>query len=53
METVRQEDENAPDRVSLKLLLTESNIDRIESMSCQEILSELEYRTRQAYCRPP
>ena len=53
VEVVREEDENTPEKVPLRLILTDSNIDRIESMSCEAILAELENRTREAYAAIP
>ena len=38
---------------SLKLFLTDENIDRIESMSCEEIIEELTLKTQAAYNRIP
>ena len=52
IETVMDEGE-APEKLSLKLILNESNIDRYEHMGCEEILAELEPRTRSAYSMIP
>jgi len=53
MEAVRQEETEVPQKVSLKLIVTESNIDRVESMSCEEILAALQRRTQEAYAAIP
>jgi hypothetical protein len=54
MEVVSQEEDgNTPAKISLSLILTESNIDRIESMSCEAIFADLEDRTRKAYACIP
>jgi hypothetical protein len=42
-----------PDKVRLSLELTEENIDRVESMSCDDIVAELEKKTRKAYAAIP
>jgi hypothetical protein len=42
-----------PEKLSVSLILNESNIDRYESMSCEAILAELESRTRDAYSAIP
>lgn len=52
VETVMDEGD-MPEKVSLKLILNESNISRYESMGCEEILAELEIRTRNAYSKIP
>jgi hypothetical protein len=52
IEAVMDEAE-APEKLSLKLILDESNIGRYESMGCDEILAELEIRTRNAYSMIP
>jgi hypothetical protein len=52
METVRAE-ADLPQKITLKLLLTDANIGRIESMSCEELLAQLEARTRAAYSVVP
>ncbi len=49
---VRRSDET-PEQVTLNLELTDSNIDRVESMSCDEIVAGLESRTRAAYAVIP
>lgn len=49
---VCREDET-PEIVTLDLELTDSNIGRIESMSCDEIMAGLENRTRAAYAAIP
>jgi hypothetical protein len=49
IDVVRKEDPNAPESLSLRLLVTEDNIDQIENMSCNEILADIEERTRSAY----
>ena len=49
---VRTEDKT-PDVVPLPLQLNDSNIDSIESMSCDEIIAELERKTREAYAAIP
>lgn len=48
MEIVRNEEET-PEKVMLRLEPDEFNIARIESMSCDEIVAELESQTRAAY----
>jgi hypothetical protein len=53
MEAVRQEEAETPQKVSLKLIVTESNIDQVELMSCEEILAELRRRTQEAYAAIP
>ncbi len=45
IDIVRREDET-PEQVTLDLELTDSNMDRVESMSCDEIVAELESATR-------
>jgi hypothetical protein len=52
VESVRREDE-ASEEVTLSLELTEENIDRVESMSCDDIVAELEEKTHQAYAAIP
>jgi sulfatase maturation enzyme AslB (radical SAM superfamily) len=52
MDTVYEREETSAN-VILKLYLDDTNIDRIESMSCEEIVSELENRTRAAYAALP
>jgi hypothetical protein len=42
-----------PEKVRLNLELDDSNIDQVEAMSCDEILAELESRTRAAYAVIP
>ncbi|ACK52361.1 hypothetical protein Msil_3472 [Methylocella silvestris BL2] len=42
-----------PAKLSLDLILTDDNIDRLESMSCGEIVAEYETRTRAAYAALP
>jgi hypothetical protein len=41
------------DRVSLKLILNDDNIQRFESMTCDEIVMELETATREEYAAIP
>lgn len=43
----------SPADIVLKLWVDDSNIDRIESMSCDEIIAELESRTRAAFAALP
>jgi hypothetical protein len=52
IEFVSKEDQT-PDAVPLPLQLNDSNIDRIESMSCDEIVAGLEKKTRAAYAAIP
>jgi len=52
IDVVRAEDQ-IPEKVTLDLELTDSNVDRIESMSCDEIVADLESRTRTAYASIP
>lgn len=46
---ISQEKEPPPIKILLTLNLDDTNIDRIESMSCEEIIGDLESRTRAAY----
>jgi hypothetical protein len=46
-------EEDAPEKVTLNLKLTEENIDRVESMSCDEIMAGLKGRTAAAYAVIP
>lgn len=50
---MRQDAEPPRRNVLLKLCLDEMNIDRIETMSCEEIVAELEQRVRDAYAAMP
>lgn len=51
---VMQQREEAPKKdVMLKFELDDTNIDRIEAMSCDEIVAELEQRVRGAYASMP
>jgi hypothetical protein len=52
MDFVRTEDET-PEKIWLSLDLNDSDIDRVESMSCDEIVAYLEERTRAAYAAIP
>jgi hypothetical protein len=52
MDAVRAED-NAPDKISLKLLLNDDNIDAVEAASCQQVYDDLERRTLAAYVAIP
>jgi hypothetical protein len=49
MDIIQNEQEPPSIRTLLKLYLNDTNITRIESMSCEEIVADLESRTRAAY----
>ncbi|HEY3424783.1 MAG TPA: hypothetical protein VGL27_08315 [Negativicutes bacterium] len=46
-------EENSPVKVMLKLWLDDTNIERIEALSCEEIAAEMEDRTRAAFAALP
>jgi hypothetical protein len=52
VDAVRAED-NIPDKISLKLLLNDDNIDAVETASCQQVYGDLERRTLVAYAAIP